>query len=78
MIVVPIRKRIEIIMSIKVCPISWMNINYKKNGGKKSFSCSPKHQYHVSQYGEHDCIANKKKNGDYYGNPSLSHLTNEF
>ena len=30
---------------------------YKENGGKKSFSCQTKHQYHVSQWGEHDCSA---------------------
>ena len=56
----------EIIMTIKVCPISRMNINYKENGGKKSFFCKPKHQYHVSQYAKHDCSAHNKKNGDYY------------
>ena len=36
LIVVPITKRMEIIMSIQVCPISWININYKENGGRKS------------------------------------------
>ena len=39
MIVVPIRKRLEIIMSIKAYLISWMNFDYKENGGKKNFSC---------------------------------------
>ena len=42
MIVMPITKRMEIIMSIQVCLISWMNINYKENRGKKSFSCKSK------------------------------------
>ena len=35
--VVPITKGVEIIMSIQVCLTSSMNINFKKNGGKKSF-----------------------------------------
>ena len=35
MIVVPIMKTLEIIMSIQVCLTSWMNINYKENSGKK-------------------------------------------
>ena len=37
MIVVPIRKGIEIITSIHVCLISQININYKEYGGQKSF-----------------------------------------
>ena len=37
MIVVPIRKRMEITMSIDVCLISRINFDYKENGGKKSF-----------------------------------------
>ena len=42
MIVMPITKRMEIVMSIQVCLISWMNFDYKENGGKKSFSCKSK------------------------------------
>ena len=42
MIVVPITKRMEIIMSIQVCLISQINFDYKENGGKKSFSCKSK------------------------------------
>ena len=42
MIVVPITKGMDIIMSIQVCLISWMNINYKENGGRNSFSCKSK------------------------------------
>ena len=30
------KKIMENIMSIHVCPISWMNFDYKENGGKKS------------------------------------------
>ena len=41
-IVALIIKRMEIIMSIQVCLISWMNFDYKENGGKKSFSCKSK------------------------------------
>ena len=42
MIIVPITKRMEIIMSIQNCPISWKNIIYRENGGRKSFSCKSK------------------------------------
>ena len=39
MIVLPLAKRKEIIMSIKVCLVSQMSINYKEHGGEKSFFC---------------------------------------
>ena len=71
MIIVPITKRMEIILSIPVCLISRMNFGYTKNGGKKAFPTNPKHQHCVSHYGEHDCNANSKKNRDYYGFPSF-------
>ena len=38
-VVLPITKELEIIKSIQVCLISWMNFGFKENGGKKSFSC---------------------------------------
>ena len=44
---------------------------------RKTFLANPKHQDRVSQYGEHDCNANNKKNGDYYEYPSLSQFTDE-
>ena len=78
MIVVPITKRMEIIMGIQVCLISRINFDYKENGGKKAFLANPKHQYHVSQCGEHDCSAHNEKNGDYNEYPSLSHFTNQL
>ena len=62
---------------IQFCRISWMNINYKENGGKKAFLANPKHQYCVSQYGQHDCSALNKRNGDYYEYPSLPHFTDK-
>ena len=65
-------------MSIQVCLISQININYNENSGKKSFSSKPKHQYHVSQQGEHDCSAHNKQNGDDYKYPSLTYFTNEY
>ena len=77
MIVVPITKRTEIIISIQICLISWTNINYKENGQMQRLLANPKHQNCVSQYGEHDCNASKKKNGDYYENPSFSYFTDE-
>ena len=44
---------------------------------RKAFFANPKDQYHVSQYGEHDCSAHKKKNIDYYEYPSLTHFTDK-
>ena len=48
MIVVPITKRMEFIMGIQVCLVSWMNFDYKENGGKKVLRANPKHHDHVS------------------------------
>ena len=44
---------------------------------KKALLANPKHQHRVSQWGKHDCSANKKKNRDYYEYPSVTHLTDE-
>ena len=78
MIVVPITKRMENNMSIHVCLISRMKFDHKENGGKKSFLGNPMDQYCVSQCGEHDCSANRKKNRDYCEYPSLSHFMDEL
>ena len=78
MIAIPITKKMEIVMGIQVYLISWMNFDYKENGGKKVFLANLKHQYHVSQSGELDCCANNKKNGDYHVHPRLSHFTDEL
>ena len=48
MIAMPIAKRMEIVMGIQVCLISWMNFDYIENDGKKAFPANPKHQYRVS------------------------------
>ena len=77
MIVVPITKRIKIVISIQVYLISRMIFDYEENGGKKALLAIPKHQYRVSQYGKHDCNANNKKNGDCYGYPCLSYFIDE-
>ena len=45
---------------------------------KKAFLANPKQQYCESQKEEHDCSAHKKKNGDYYKYPSLSHFMDEY
>ena len=42
---------------------------------KEAFLANPKTQYRVSQWGEPDCSAYNKKNGDYYEYPTLSYLT---
>ena len=44
---------------------------------RKAFLANPKHQYCVSQSGEHNCSAHNKKNGDYNEYPSLSDFTDE-
>ena len=77
MILVPITKRMEVIMSIQVCLILWISINYKENGGKNSFLANLNHQYRVSQSGGHDCGAHNIKNGDYCKHPSLTLLMDE-
>ena len=78
MITMGITKKTEIVMGIQVCLISRMNFDYMENGGKKAFPANPNHQYHAFHYGEHDCNANNKKNGDCYGYPCLSHFTDEL
>ena len=55
-----------------------MSFDYKENGGKKCFSYKSKYQYHVSYWGEHDCSAHNKNDGDYYEYPSLAHFTNKL
>ena len=44
---------------------------------RKAFRANPKHQYHLSQFGEHYCGAHNEKNRDYIEYPSLSHFTDE-
>ena len=44
----------------------------------KAFLANPKHQYCVSQYGEQDCSAHNKENGDYNEYPSLSHFADKY
>ena len=78
MIVVPITKRVETIMSIQACLFSWINFDLKENAGKKTFSHKLKHQHHVSQWGKHDCSTHNKKNRDYYEYPSLSQFRMNF
>ena len=45
---------------------------------REDFVVNPKHQYHVSQGGEHACSANNQKIEDYYEYLRLSHFTNEL
>ena len=74
MIVMPITKSMEIIMSTKVCLISWINFDYRGNVENTAFLANSMHQYRVSQCGEHDCSAYNKKNGDNYEYPCLSNF----
>ena len=45
---------------------------------RKPFLAKSKHQYCVSQRGEHDCRAYNKMYGDYYENPSLTHIIDKL
>ena len=44
---------------------------------RKAFLANSKHQYRVSQCGEHDCNAHNEKNEDYYEYPSLTLFMDE-
>ena len=52
-------------------------MDYKENGGKKSFSWQNKDLISCIPIGEHDCSAHNKKNVDYYEYPSVTHFTDE-
>ena len=45
---------------------------------RKAFLAKPKHQYRVSQRGEHDYSAHNKKNGDYYKYSGLFQFMDEL
>ena len=61
LIVAPVPKRMEIIMSIRVCLISWVDINYQEYGEKKSFLYNSKASMLHSKWVERDCSAHKKR-----------------
>ena len=63
---------------VQGCLFLQMTFDYKEIGENKDFPANPMHQYHVSQYGEHDCRANNKKNGYYYEYPSLSYFKDKL
>ena len=65
MVRVPITKRMEIMKSIKVCPLSQWTLIIRKMAERKAFLAKSKPQCRVSQWDEHDWGANNKKNGDY-------------
>ena len=48
MIVVPDNERNEDYYEYPICIISWVNFDYKENGGKKTFLACPKDQYGIS------------------------------
>ena len=55
-----------------------MNFDYGENARMKALHAKAKHQYRVSQYGEHYCHANDKKNRYCYEYPSLSHFKDKL
>ena len=79
MILVPITKRMENILSIQVCFISWMNFNYKENSGKKKLFLQIQ-SINIVYPNEVNLILvpNNKKNKDCYAYPSSSHFTEKL
>ena len=61
MIIVPIRKRMKIIASIKFVLFHRWTIIIRKMVERKAFLANAKHQDDVSQCGEQGCSANNKK-----------------
>ena len=76
-IVVPTTKGMKIITSIEDCLIHGWTLVTRKMVERKAFLANPKHQYRVSQYGEHDFSAHSKKNDDYYAYQSFTHFLDE-
>ena len=64
-------KRIEIIMGIQFFTFHEWTLIIRKMIERKALPANPKRQYRVSQWEEHDCHANNKKNEDYYRYPSF-------
>ena len=62
MIVMPITKIMEMVMSIQVYLILRMNFDSEENARRKAPLANPRHQYRVYQCGEHYRRANNKKN----------------
>ena len=69
MIIVPVTKRMEIIMGIQVFSFREWTLIISKMFERKAFLANPKHHYRVFQWEDHDCSASNKKNDDYYGYP---------
>ena len=70
MIIVPITKRMEIIIGIQVLLILRMNINFKEIGWKKKLLL--RNQSSISVYPNKEnmfMVPNNKKKEDYYKNP---------
>ena len=44
----------------------------------EAFLANLKHQYRVSECGEHDCTPYNKKNGDYYAYQCLPYFMDEL
>ena len=70
-------KKMKSIMRIHVHPIDRQTM-ILKNGGMWSFSYEPKSLTKLSQSGEWIYGAKLLKERDYYVNPCLSQLKNEF
>ena len=78
MIVVLIRKRMEILTGVKIISFHGLTLITRKIGERKALLANPKLLYHVSQCREHDCSANNKMNGDYYEYLCFSHFMDKL
>ena len=68
----------EIIMRSKFVSFHGWTLIVTKIVERKAFLANPRHQCYVSQWGEHDCSAYNKSNGDCYEYQSLSHFMDEL
>ena len=72
----PIIKRMVIIMWIRVCPTEKRTL-IEKMVERDAFLTKPKHEYHLSKWGERIYMPNREKKGDYYVKTRLSKSADE-
>ena len=71
-------QKMEIITRIQVCLVWWMNFNFMENVDKKLFLTNQSINIMYPNKENMIVIPNNKRNKDYYENPSLSDLMDEF
>ena len=78
MIIVPITKRVEIILSTQVWLISRMGIKYKEMVERNFFLQIQRSNIVHPNVENMVVVPNHNRNGDYYENPSLSYFMDEL